>query len=55
MKEAEVYQDGECMNSEEKALTGKSLPLPEGKSLLIVSSHYLEYHDNDLKLSGKKF
>lgn len=55
MEEAEVYQDGDFMDSEEEALTETSLPPPKGKSLVIVSSHYLEYHDNDLKLSGKEF
>lgn len=55
MEEAEVYQDGDFMDSEEEALTEKSLPPPKGKNLVIVSSHYLEYHDNDLKLSSKEF
>lgn len=54
LQAGEVYWAGGSVVSEEGHRTQKNLPGLNGKNLVIMSSQYLEYCDNDLMLGGKE-
>lgn len=54
LQAGEVYWAGGSVVSEEGHWTQKNLPGLKGKNLVIMSSQYLEYCDNDLMLGGKE-